>query len=62
MQFKKGDVITAIERGMGFEEATVESIVELNGKHFYKLKIMCGTATIPESAERNYKLVKKKKL
>lgn len=64
-KFKIGDQIETIERGRGFERATVLSIfTETQGrykdKQMYKLKIMCGTATVPISAEVNYKLYKKK--
>jgi hypothetical protein len=65
MQFKKGDKIEAKERGMGFEEATVLGTViskskKFKGKEMYLLKIMNGTATIPITAEDNYKLSKHK--
>ena len=55
MKFKKGDTITVTEYGRGFDKATVTGMVEKNGKQYYTLKIMCGTATIPVSAEVNYK-------
>lgn len=61
MKFNKGDVITVAEYGRGFEEATVTGVIEQNGKQYYTLKIMNGTATIPVSAEINYKLFKGKK-
>ena len=62
-KFKVNDTIEAIERGRGFEKAVVMSIFtekegKNKGKEMYLLKIMCGTATIPISAEVNYKLVK----
>ena len=56
MKFKKGDVLTVSEYGRGFDKATVTGVVEQNGKQYYTLKIMCGTATIPVSAEDNYEL------
>lgn len=63
-KFKQGDVIEAINRGMGFERAEVlgtfiSTEKRTKGKEMYHLKIMCGTATMPISAEINYKLVKK---
>ncbi len=61
MKFKVGDVLTVDEYGRGFDMATVTGIIEQNGKQYYTLKIMCGTATIPVSAEVNYKLFKGKK-
>ena len=67
-KFKKGDVIEAIDRGRGFEQATVlGTFIEdrkkskFKGKEMYLLKIMNGTATIPIEAEENYKLYKSKK-
>ena len=57
MKFKKGDKIVVDEFGRGFEQATVTGIIEQNGKQYYTLKIMNGTATIPVSAEVNYKLL-----
>lgn len=56
MKFKKGDRITAIICGSGFEKATVIGVVEEKGRQYYSLKIMNGTATIPLTAENNYKL------
>jgi hypothetical protein len=61
MKFKVGDVLTVDEYGRGFDMATVTGVIEQNGKQYYTLKIMCGTATIPVSAEVNYKLFKGKK-
>ena len=63
MKFKKGDIIVVTEYGRGFEKAVVMGIFtekkgKNKGKEMYLLKIMCGTATIPVSAEVNYKLVK----
>ena len=63
-KFKQGDTIEAIERGRGFERAVVMNIYteqkgKNKGKEMYLLKILCGTATIPVSAEVNYGLVKK---
>lgn len=58
MKFKKGDTIEVTEYGNGFEKATVKGIIEENGKQYYSLKIMNGTATIPVSAEVNYRLKK----
>ena len=57
MRFSKGDTITATEVGKGLEKATVTGVIEKNGKQYYTLKIMNGTATIPISAEVNYKKV-----
>ena len=64
-KFKAFDKITAIERGRGFEEATVLNIFtakkgRFKGREMYYVKIMNGTATIPISAEENYELVNKK--
>jgi hypothetical protein len=60
-KFKQGDQIEPIDRGRGFERATVlgtfiETKGKRKGKKMYKLKIICGTATIPVSAEVCYKL------
>ena len=55
MKFKKGDKIVVTEFGRGFENATVTGVIKQNGKQYYTLKIMNGTATIPVSAEVNYK-------
>jgi hypothetical protein len=57
MKFKKGDVLTIAEFGRGFDKATVTGVIKQNGKQYYTLKIMNGTATIPVSAEINYKLL-----
>ena len=62
MKFKPGDVITPIIGYSGFENATVmntftEKKGKNKGKQYYTLKILCGTATIPISAEVNYKKV-----
>jgi len=57
MKFKKGDKIVVDEYGRGFERATVAGVIEQNGKQYYTLKIVNGTATIPVSAEVNYKLL-----
>ena len=62
-KFKVGDTITAITPGMGFEKATITDIYtskekKTKGKTYYKLKIMCGIATMLTSAECNYKLLK----
>ena len=61
MKFKKGDVITAVERGLGLEEATVTDIVKYNKKQCYKVDIPCGYAYVPVDSEVNYKLKDKKK-
>ena len=61
MKFNKGDIITATEFGIGYEDATVTDVIKQNGKQYYTLSILCGTATIPVSAEVNYKKVKTKK-
>lgn len=63
MKFKKGDTIEAREPGLGFEEATVLGTFiskekRTKGKQMYYLKIICGVATIPVSAEINYQLKK----
>ena len=58
MKFKKGDKIEPIAQGLGFENATVTGITKQNGKQYYTLKIMCGTATIPVNAETNYQIKK----
>ena len=55
MKFKVGDVLTVTEYGRGFDMATVTGVIEKKGKQYYTLKIMNGTATIPLSAEVNYK-------
>ncbi len=60
-KFQVGDTIEAIDLGKGFERATVlgtfiETKGKRKGKKMYKLKIICGTATIPVSAEACYKL------
>ena len=57
MKFKKGDKIVVTEFGRGFENATVTGVIKQKGKQYYTLKILCGTATIPISAEVNYKLL-----
>ena len=61
-KFKIGDVIETVERGRGFERARVLNIYTAKrgrrvGREMYFLKIICGTATIPVSAEVNYRLV-----
>ena len=57
MKFKKGDKITAIQKGMGLEDAVVTGTLKQNGKQYYKLKIPCGTALLPTCAEPNYKII-----
>ena len=64
-KFKIGDQIESTEKGRGFEQATVLNIFtktkgKCKGERMYKLKILCGTATLPISAEVNYRLSKKK--
>jgi hypothetical protein len=64
-KFKIGNTIQAIEKGFGFENAVVldtftQKKGKFKGKEMYLLKIPCGTATIPVSAEKNYKVIKKK--
>lgn len=59
MKFKKGDNITVAEYGLGFEKATVLGVIKQNGKQYYSLKIVNGTATIPVTAENNYKILEK---
>jgi hypothetical protein len=67
-KFKPGDRIEAIDKGSGFEEAIVlGTFTEMNKGKFkcqemYNLKIPCGTATIPVSAEYNYQILKKGRL
>lgn len=61
MKFKSGDILTVTEYGRGFDMATVTGVIEKNGKQYYTLKIMNGTATIPISAEINYKIFENKK-
>ena len=61
MKFEVGDNIVVDEYGRGFEKATVTGVIEQNGKQYYTLKIMNGTATIPISAEVNYKIFEDKK-
>jgi RNA polymerase-interacting CarD/CdnL/TRCF family regulator len=58
MKFKAGDTIIVNEYGCGFDKATVTGVIKQNGKQYYTLKIMNGTATIPISAEVNYKKLK----
>lgn len=62
-KFKRHDVIGTIERGKGFEKATVINIYtaqkgKRKGQEMYLLKIINGTATMPVSAEVNYQLLK----
>lgn len=64
MKFKPGDQIETIEYGRGFDKAVVKSIYteqegKYKGQQMYLLKIMCGTATVPVSAEDNYRLKQK---
>ena len=61
MKFKAGDKIVVDQYGRGFEEAIVTGVIEQKGKQYYTLKIMNGTATIPISAEVNYKISEDKK-
>ena len=61
MKFKEGDTIQAVERGLGFEEATVTDIVEYKKRQCYKVDIPCGYAYIPVDSEVNYKLKDKKR-
>ena len=63
-KFKIGDTLEPIEIGRGFNNATVLGIYtsktgKWKGQEMYLLKIMNGTASIPVSAEVNYKLKKK---
>lgn len=60
-KFQIGDKIKVNEYGRGFDNATVLNIfTEKKGRHkgkeMYLFKILCGTATVPVSAEDNYKL------
>ena len=55
-KFKKGDRITAIERGMGLDDAIITGVVEYNKKQCYKVNIPCGFAYVPIDSECNYKL------
>ena len=66
-KFKKGDVIEAIDKGRGFEQARVlGTFIEegkksrFKGREMYLLKIPCGTATIPIETGECYKLADKK--
>lgn len=66
-KFKQGDRIEAIDKSRGFEEAIVLNTFiskekPTKGKEMYLLKIICGTATIPVTAEYNYQLSTKKKI
>ena len=61
MKFSIGDTIVVDEYGRGFERATVTGVIEKKGRQYYTLKIMNGTATIPISAEVNYKIFEGKK-
>lgn len=61
MKFSIGDTIVVDEYGKGFERATVTGVIEQKGRQYYTLKIMNGTATIPVSAEINYKIFENKK-
>ena len=59
-KFKPGDYIEAIQQGAGFEWAEVLGTFiseekRTKGKEMYRLKILCGTATVPVSAEVNYR-------
>lgn len=61
--FKRGDHIEAIVPGRGFEKATVLGIFtskkgKFEGRLMYFLKILCGTASIPVSAQDCYQLRK----
>ena len=55
-KFKKGQTITAIIRGTGLEEATIQDIVEYKGRMHYKCSILKGIALIPLEAEPCYKI------
>lgn len=62
-KFKRGDVISAIERGTGFEQAEVlDTYIEKKGRNkgklMYHLKIPCGMAYLPVAAEVNYQICK----
>ena len=59
MKFNAGDTIIVNEYGCGFDKAIVTGVIEKNGKQYYTLKIMNGIATIPISAEVNYKKLEK---
>ena len=61
MKFNAGDIIVVDEYGRGFDMATVTDVIKQNGKQYYTLKIVNGTATIPISAEINYKIFENKK-
>ena len=61
MKFDVGDIITSVADYHGFDDAKVLGTTEIKGKQYYILKILCGTATIPVSAEDNYKLKTNKK-
>lgn len=54
--FKPGDTLVPKPGYRGIEQSTVTSVDDKN----YYLKIPCGTAILPISAQVNYKLNKKK--
>ena len=54
-KFKVGDTIGAIEQFHGIERGTVTKIDD----RYYHLKILNGIATIPFSAESNYRKIRK---
>lgn len=54
-KFKKGQIIGAIQRGMGLDEAL---ITRIDDKYYY-CRIINGTAKIPIVAEVNYQIVPK---
>lgn len=56
-KFKVGDTIGAIEQFHGIERGTVTKIDD----RYYHLKILNGIATIPFSAESNYRKIRVKK-
>lgn len=65
-KFQVGDVIETLPGYTGFEKATIlgtftEEKGIHKGKEMYLLKILCGTATMPISAENNYQLYKGRK-
>lgn len=65
-KFKVGDTITPSPGCCGYENATVLNILtekkgKKKGREYYVLSILNGTATIPTSAEVNYRLYKPKK-
>jgi len=51
-KFKIGQTIEAVEKGCGFDRATIYMV---DDRHYY-CRIMCGKAKIPITAEDNYRV------